>query len=62
MSERRHPDLLEIVAGQPAQQLPVDVIRAERLRILGETDLVEPRVDVQVRSPRFLSAAVLKKG
>ena len=62
MAERRDADVLEIVVGQPAQQLDVDVVGAEHLGILGETDPAEPTVDVQVQSPRLLSAAVFKKG
>ena len=34
MAERHDADVLEIVVGQPAQQLPVDVVGAERLGIL----------------------------
>ncbi len=58
----RDADVLEIVVGQPAQHLAVDVVGAEHLGILGETDPSEPTVDVQVQSPRLLSAAVFKKG
>ena len=52
MAERRDADVLEIVVGQPAQQLDVDVVGAEHLGILGEADPAEPTVDVQVQSPR----------
>ena len=62
MAERRDADVLEIIVGQPAQQLAVDVVGAEHLGILGETDPAEPTVDVQVQSPRLLSAAVFEKG
>ena len=62
MAERRDAEVLEIVVCQPAQQLAVNVIGAENLGILGETDPPEPTVDVQVQSPGFLSAAVFKKG
>ena len=62
MAERRDADVLEIVVGQPAQQLAVDVVGAEHLGILGEADPAEPTVDVQVQSPRPLSAAVFEKG
>jgi len=34
-------NLVEIVAGQPAQQLPIDVVGAERLGIMGKTDRAE---------------------
>jgi len=62
MAERRDADVLEIVVGQPAQQLAVDVVGMEYLGILVEADPVEPTVDVQVQSPRLLSAAVSEKG
>src|ERR1700736_4825474 len=62
MAERRDADLLEIVVGQPAQQLDVDVIGAKHLGILLEADPAEPTVDVQVQSPGLLSAAVFEKG
>ena len=61
MAERRDADLLEIVAGQPVQQLPIDVVGAEHLGILGKTDPAEPTVDIQVQSPRLLSVAVFEK-
>jgi hypothetical protein len=48
--ERRDTDVLEIVIGQPAQQLALGVVGAEHLGILGETDPAEPNVDVQVQS------------
>jgi len=51
MAERHDADLLEIVAGQPTKHLAVDVVSAEHLGILGETDPAEPTVDVQVQSP-----------
>ena len=41
MAERRDANLIEIVAGQPAQQLPIDVVGAERLGIMGKTDRAE---------------------
>ena len=62
MAERHDADVLEIVVGQPAQQLDVDVVGAKHLGILGETDPAEPTVDVQVQSPGLLSAAVFEKG
>ena len=62
MAERRDADILEIVVGQPPQQLDVDVVGAEHLGILGEADPAEPTVDVQVQSPGLLSAAVFEKG
>ena len=62
MAERHDADVLEIVVGQPAQQLDVDVVGAEHLGILGETDPAEPTVDVQVQSPGLLSAAAFEKG
>ena len=60
--QRRDADLLEIVVGQPAQQLDVDVIGAKHLGILGEADPAEPTIDVQVQSPGLLSAAVFENG
>ena len=62
MAERHDADVLEIVVGQPAQQLDVDVVGTEHLGILGETDPAEPTVDVQVQSPRPVSAAVFENG
>ena len=62
MAERRDANVLEIVVGQPAQHLAVDIVGAEHLGILVETDPSEPTVDVQVQSPRLLSAAVFEKG
>jgi hypothetical protein len=56
MAERGDADVLEIVVGQPAQQLAVDVVGAKQLGILGETDPAEPTVDIQVQSFRPLSA------
>jgi hypothetical protein len=41
MAERRDANLVDIVAGQPAQQLPIDVVGAERLGTLGKTDSAE---------------------
>jgi hypothetical protein len=40
----------------------VDVVGAENLGVLGETDPAEPTVDVQVQPPGLLSAAVFEKG
>ena len=51
MAERHDADVLEIVVGQLAQQLDVDVVSAEHLGILGEADPAEPTVDVHVQSP-----------
>ena len=62
MAERGDADVLEIVVGQPAQQFAVDVVGAEHLGILGEADPAEPTVDVQVQSPRPVSAAVFENG
>src|SRR5258708_33497703 len=63
MAGRRDADVLEIVVCQPAEQLAVDVVGAENLGILGETDPAEPTVDVQVQPPPgLLSAAVFEKG
>ncbi len=61
MAKRRDADVLEIIVGQPAEQLAVDVVGAEQLGILGETDPAEPTVDVQVQSPRPVSGQFLKK-
>jgi len=61
MAERHDADVLEVVVCHPAQQLAVDVVGAEHLGILGEADPAEPTVDVQVQSPRLLSAAAFKK-
>jgi hypothetical protein len=52
MAQRHDADLLEIVVGEPAQQLDVNVIGAENFDILGEADPAEPTVDVQVH-PAF---------
>ena len=60
--ERRDADVLEIVAGQPAQKLAVNIVGSENLGILGETDPAEPTVDVQVQSNGLLSAAVSENG
>src|SRR5215469_2205358 len=49
MAERRDADVLEIVVCQLAEQLAVNVVGAENLGILGETDPAEPAVDVQVQ-------------
>src|SRR6266404_7917912 len=63
MAERRDADVLEIVVCQPAEQLAVDVVGAENLGILDETDPSEPTVDVQIQPPPgLLSAAVFEKG
>jgi len=62
MAQRHDADVLEVVAGQPAQQLDVDVVGAEHLRILGKADPAEPAVDVQFQSPRPLSEAVFERG
>jgi hypothetical protein len=61
MAERHDADLLEIVVAHPTQQLDVDVVGAEHLGILGESDPAEPIIDVQVQSPGLLSAAASKK-
>ena len=42
MAERRDADVLEIVAGQPAQKLAVNIVGSKNLGILGETDPAEP--------------------
>ena len=49
MAERHDADVLEIVVGQLAQQIDVDVVGAEHLGILGEADPAEPTVDVHVQ-------------
>jgi hypothetical protein len=51
MAERRDADVLEIVICQPAEQLAVDVVGAENLGILDETDPSEPTVDIQIQPP-----------
>src|SRR5262245_5410225 len=62
MAERRDADVLEIVVCQLAEQLAVDVVGAENLGILSETDPAEPIVDVQVQPPPgLLSAALFEK-
>ena len=38
VAERRDADVLEIVVGQPAQQLAVDIVGTEYLGILVEAD------------------------
>ena len=62
MAERRDADVLKIIVGQPAQHLTVDVVGTEHLGILGESDPAEPTIDVQVQSPRLLSAADFEEG
>ena len=62
MAERHNADVLEIVVGQPAQQLDVDVVGVKHLGILREADPAEPTVDVQVQPPGLFSAAVFEKG
>jgi hypothetical protein len=49
MAERGDSHVLEIVGGQPGQHRGVDVVGAEQLRVLAETELAEPAVDVQHR-------------
>ena len=56
MAERHDADVLEIVVGQLAQQIDIDVVGAEHLGILGETDPAEPTVDVHVQVSLLLSA------
>ena len=60
MAQRREANVLEIVVGQPAQQVAVNVVVAERLGILVETDPAEPTVDVQVQSPGSCQQQFLK--
>src|SRR5262249_35767126 len=61
MAERRDADVLEIVVCQLAEQLAVDVVGAENLGILSETDPAEPIAHVQVQAPPgLLSAAVFE--
>jgi hypothetical protein len=60
MAKRRDTDVLEIIVGQPAQQLYVDVVGAKHLGILGEADPAEPTVDVQVQSPGSCQRQFLK--
>jgi hypothetical protein len=62
MAERNHADVFEILVGQPAQQLEVDVIGAKHCGILVETNPAEPTLDVQVQSPPVVSAAVSENG
>src|SRR6266568_2805589 len=62
MAERHDAHIFEIVVGQSAQQLAVDIVGTEYLGILVEADPAEPTVDVQVQSPGLLSAAVFEKG
>jgi hypothetical protein len=62
MAERRDADVLEIVVCQPGQQLAVDVVGAEHLCILGETDPAKPTFDLQVQSPGLCQRQLLKRG
>jgi hypothetical protein len=63
MAERRDADVLEIVVCQPAEQLAVNVVGAENLGILGETDPAEPeRRCPSSAPPGLLPAAVFEKG
>ena len=61
VTERGDANFLEIVTGQPAQQLAVDIVGTEQIDILGETDPVEPSFDVQVHFHGPLSAEVAKR-
>ena len=69
----RDADVLEIVVGQPAQHLAVDVVGAEHLGILGETDprsepsmsKFSPRGSCQLQSLKrveSLARAVIPRG
>ena len=61
MAQRHDTDVLEVVVGQLAQQLDVDVVGAENLGILGEADPTEPTVDVQF-SPLGSGSGSFEKG
>ena len=62
VAQRRYAHLFQILIGQLAQDDEIDIVGAEHLGILGETDPAEPTVDVQVQSPGLLSAAVFEEG
>ena len=51
-----------MLIGEITKYVGIDRIVAKRLRVLLQTDPVEPAVDVQVQSPGLLSAAVFEKG
>ena len=61
VAQGRDAEILEIIVRQRAQQLAVDVVGAEILGVLAETDPAKPTVDVQVQPPDLRSAAVLEK-
>jgi hypothetical protein len=42
VADRRDAEIAQIVAGQPAQNLPVNVVVAERWRILFEPEVPQP--------------------
>ena len=42
VADRRNAEIAQIVAGQPAQNLPVNVVVAERWRILFEPEVPQP--------------------
>jgi hypothetical protein len=47
--------------GEVTKHIGIDRIVTTRLHVLLQTDPAEPTVDVQVRSPGLLSAAVFEK-
>ena len=47
MAKRGDAHVLEIIGGQPGQELGLDVVGTEQLGILTETDPPKPGVDVQ---------------
>ena len=51
-----------MLIGEITKHVGIDRIVAKRLRVLLQTDPAEPTVDVQVQSPRLMSAAVFEKG
>ena len=55
--ERRDADVLEIVVGQPAQKLAVNIVGSENLGILGETDPAANR-----RRPSSVQWALVCRG
>ena len=51
MAQRGDPELAQVVRGQRREDHRVDVVVAERLRVLTEAETLEPSRDVHVPSP-----------
>ena len=57
----QYAQLLQILIRQIGEDAEIDPVLAKRGRVLLQTDPAEPTVDVQVQSPRALSAAPFEK-